>query len=58
MRLGCVGSRTYASMSAEEVVVAASGAQLDRLIERLPIILRANVGLEVVHKEKRALFPS
>ena len=58
MSLGCIGSRTYTSMSADEVVVAVPGTQLDRLMERLPTILRANVGLEKVHKEKRALYSS
>ena len=48
--LGCIGNRVYTGIADEELYFAVNGAQIDRVIDRLKVIVNANRELEQFHR--------
>ena len=47
--LGCIGSRVYTAIADDELYFALAGGQLQRVLEKLQIIVNANHELEKYH---------
>lgn len=56
LSLGCIGARTYAEVPEDRGVVVLPGAHLDRIIDRLPQLNRANEALADFHRGRKAQF--
>ena len=48
--LGCIGNRVYTGITDEELYFAINGAQIDRVVDRLKVIVNANRELEQYHR--------
>jgi len=48
--LGCIGNRIYTGIADEELYFAVNGARIDRVIDRLKVIVNANRELEQFHR--------
>jgi len=48
--LGCIGNRVYTGITDEELYFAINGAQIDRIVDRLKVIVNANRELEQYHR--------
>ncbi len=48
--LGCIGNRVYTGIADEELYFAVNGAQLNRVVDRLKVIVNANRELEQFHR--------
>jgi uncharacterized protein (DUF169 family) len=48
--LGCIGNRVYTGIADEELYFAVNGAQIDRVVDRLKVIVNANRELEQFHR--------
>jgi uncharacterized protein (DUF169 family) len=47
--LGCIGNRVYTGLADDQLYFAVAGHHLDRLIEKLQVIVNANRELEAFH---------
>ena len=56
LSLGCIGARTYVEVPEDRAVVVVPGAELDRIVERLTSLTRANNTLEQYHRQKKARY--
>jgi uncharacterized protein (DUF169 family) len=56
MSVGCIGARTHLDLPADRAVVVIPGERLDRLVQRLPTIVRANEALAAAHRAERDRF--
>jgi uncharacterized protein (DUF169 family) len=50
--LGCIGNRVYTEMADDELYFALPGDQLERVVEKLAVIINANRELEKHHRAK------
>ena len=48
--LGCIGNRVYTGIADEELYFVVNGAQIDRVVDRLKVIVNANRELEQFHR--------
>jgi len=48
--LGCIGNRVYTGIADGELYFAVNGTQMDRVIDRLKVIVNANRELEQFHR--------
>jgi uncharacterized protein (DUF169 family) len=51
--LGCIGNRVYTELGDDELYFAVPGKQLDRVVEKLEGIVRANGELQKYHRAKK-----
>ena len=49
---GCIGNRVYTELADEEFYLTVPGAELERTLERLAVILNANVQLKAFHEAR------
>ncbi len=56
LSLGCIGARTYAEVPDERALVVVPGTALDRVVDRLSSLTRANDTLEQYHRRKKARY--
>jgi uncharacterized protein (DUF169 family) len=49
---GCIGNRVYTGLADDEFYVTVPGAGLERTLERLAVILHANVELKAFHEAR------
>ena len=56
LSLGCIGARTYVEVPEDRAVVVVPGAELDRVVDRLAALTRANDTLERYHRQKKARY--
>jgi uncharacterized protein (DUF169 family) len=49
---GCIGNRVYTGLADDEFYVTVPGAGLDRTLERLAVILNANIQLNAFHEAR------
>lgn len=47
--LGCIGNRVYTEMADDELYFAIAGSHLERLVDKLQVIVNANCELEKFH---------
>ena len=52
--LGCIGNRVYTGIADEELYFVVNGAQIDRVVDRLKVIVNANRELEQFHRGRLA----
>jgi uncharacterized protein (DUF169 family) len=50
--LGCIGNRVYTDREDDDLYFALAGKQLDRIVEKLDVIVRANRELEKFHRAR------
>ena len=56
LSLGCIGARTYVEVPDDRAVVVVPGVELDRVVDRLTLLTRANDTLERYHRQKKARY--
>jgi uncharacterized protein (DUF169 family) len=54
---GCVGNRVYTGAADDEAYFAVPGGQIDHLVEKLAVIVRANQELETFHRGRAGGLP-
>jgi uncharacterized protein (DUF169 family) len=52
---GCIGNRVYTDLEDDEFYVTVPGNGLERTLERLAVILNANVQLKAFHQERKTV---
>jgi uncharacterized protein (DUF169 family) len=57
MSFGCVGARTYIGLTPGEVVLTLPASEFAGLVERLEVIVAANLALAPFHQGQKAKFP-
>jgi uncharacterized protein (DUF169 family) len=53
----CVGNRVYTGAADDEAYFAVPGGQIDHLVEKLEVIVRANQELETFHRGRAGGLP-
>lgn len=48
--LGCIGNRVYTGLGNDELYFVVAGEQIDKVVEKLKVIVHANVELEKFHR--------
>lgn len=56
MSFGCVGARTYTSLTPGELVLTMPASEFATLVERLQTTVAANAALAPFHQQQKALF--
>ena len=52
--LGCIGNRVYTGITDDELYFVINGSQIDRVVDRLKVIVHANHELEQFHRGRLA----
>ena len=52
--LGCIGNRVYTALSDDDFYFAFPGKHIDAIVEKLEIIINANLALEEYHQQRQA----
>jgi uncharacterized protein (DUF169 family) len=52
--LGCIGNRVYTGIADDELYFVVNGSQVDRVVDRLKVIVNANRELEQFHRGRLA----
>jgi uncharacterized protein (DUF169 family) len=50
--LGCIGNRVYTESADDELYFAIAGNQWNRVVEKLEVIVNANIEMEKFHRER------
>jgi len=52
--LGCIGNRVYNEMTDDDLYFVIAGEHVEKVVERLAIIIKANDALQSYHQERKA----